>query len=208
MQKITVSRALVELKRFDERINQAIKSGVYSVIMENGKPLNNVLNSTKEARGKIQGSLDKVEELISNRNKIKSAVTYANATTKVVFLGKEMTVSDVIEHKSSVRFKEDYLREIVKQKRSSEGLIEKRTSDLEKVLNSLASEAIKTEKGLDATTQSYIDSRREKETPTMLDGEKLEKVIEALEKEIELINTELDYVLSEVNAKTEIEVNI
>ena len=110
-QTISVTRALAELKNINERINNAIQSGVFLGLTK-GKGSNKVMLGVGEVSSStatIQGSYDKVDSLIAQRQKIKAALVKSNAETTVSFQGREISVAEAIELKSTVSFKELYL---------------------------------------------------------------------------------------------------
>ena len=107
MQKISVTRALVELKRLDERIGKAISGGLFiarTVGRDTNKKVVGSSDSVAAVEKRIQGSFDKVTSLITNREKIKSALVMSNATTHVSIMGRNVTVAEAIELKSTVGF--------------------------------------------------------------------------------------------------------
>lgn len=98
-EKMTVHKALAELKLLDDRIEKAIAEGVYCVANKHsndkigGIPLDDYIKI-------MQGGYDKATDLINRRKAIKRAVVLSNAVTKVTVAGGEYTVAEAIEMKN------------------------------------------------------------------------------------------------------------
>lgn len=98
-EKLTIHRALSELKIIDSRISKAIDEGVF-------------VTANKHSNAKINGmtigglqsfmksSLESITSIITRKNAIKRAVDLSNATTKVTINGVEMTVVEAINLKN------------------------------------------------------------------------------------------------------------
>lgn len=95
-EKMTIHKALAELKIMDARIKGAINNVTYCIANKhsnekiNGVPLD-------EYKKNIQSGYDKVNELIKRRKALKRAVVLSNAVTKVDINGVEYTVAEAIE---------------------------------------------------------------------------------------------------------------
>lgn len=98
-EKMTVHKALAELKLLDDRITKAIQTNVYCLA---NKHSNNKVFGVEldEYIKTMQGGYDKVISLIARRKAIKKAVVLSNATTKVTIAGIEYTVAEAIEMKN------------------------------------------------------------------------------------------------------------
>ena len=81
-EKMTVHKALAELKVIGDRISSAISTGVYCrANKHSNEKVSGV--SVEDFKKQIQGSWDKANDLIKRRNAIKKAVVFSNAITKV-----------------------------------------------------------------------------------------------------------------------------
>lgn len=91
-EKMTVHKALAELKLLDERIRKAISEGIYCIANKhsNDKIGGVLLDDYIKI---MQGGYDKATDLISRRKAIKRAVVLSNAVTKVTVAGVEYTVA-------------------------------------------------------------------------------------------------------------------
>lgn len=211
--QISVTRALVELKRLDERIGKAISSGQFiarTVGRDTNKKIVGATDSVADMEKKIQGSFDKVGALILNRERVKSAIVMSNATTKVTILNKTISVAEAIELKSTVAFRKLYVSTLRMQLTNERNAVDKAAilldAEIETSLNTLYGAD---SKKIDAETmKSVSDVKKNQKEQTLLDAGKIEEKIAAVESDILNLTSELDFVLSESNARTTIEVEI
>lgn len=98
-EKMSVHKALCELKTLDARIQKSIQQAVF--VFAN-KHANTKISgvSVGEYSKEIESAYQSVTDLIARRDAIKRAVTLSNATVKVVIGGKEYTVAEAIEMKN------------------------------------------------------------------------------------------------------------
>lgn len=202
MEKMTIHRALTELKTLDDRIHAAIDGGIYitankrSNLKINGKTI-------EQHRSMIQGSYDKVKGLIERRNTIKAAIVESNAKTFVTVAGVKMTVAQAIERKTSIQYDEIFLEKlkasyytaVSRLNRENEELPHKLETYLQSVIGN-KDQAKKED--VDYHTKSFIE-RNEFE---LIDPMDLKEKIDKLETEIHNFKAEVDAVLSESNAIT------
>ena len=128
-EKMTIHKALAELKILDARIISAINGGTYCIAyMHSNEKIKGV--PVKEYEGVMQGYYDKATDLIKRRNAIKRAVVLSNATTKVSINGIEYTVAEAIEMKNhGVEFDEKMLSTLKKQYDKAQAEILKQNGD-------------------------------------------------------------------------------
>lgn len=213
MQKISVTRALVELKRLDERINKAITGGLYvarTVGRDTNKKVVGSSDSVTAVEQRIQGSFDKVTSLIANREKVKSALVMSNATTRVQVMGKSLTVAEAIELKSTVAFRTAYMTIMRQQLLQERAQVERANAALDAEIETSLNALYGTDRTkIDAETAKGVgDVKKSQKEVALLDPSKIESKIEAVEADILNLSSELDFVLSESNARTEIEVDL
>lgn len=206
-EKMTVHKALAELKLLDSRIEKVIAEGIYCVANKhsnekiNGIPLD-------EYTTLIQSRYDTANDLINRRKAIKKAVVLSNAVTKVNIADAEYTVAEAIEMKNhGVEF-------------------EKMLMDTMKKRYDMAQMQIKQENGkdLEARADAYVTAiygQKEGKTNAadiekvktdflrenqyeLVDPLKVLNNIEELEKKINDFMAEVDSALSVSNALTEI----
>ena len=212
MNKMSVTRALAELKRLDGRLNcMAIDQSIFvSVAVGRGdkQKVLGVSDTVQNVVSQIQSNRDRVNSMLEMRAKIKSAVIASNAATKVKLGAREMTVAEAIELKKSIDVKRNMLNTYRRQVIQANALVAKQNAALEAQIETNLATIYGNEKGkVDATMfEAIAKPQREQKEASLIDPIKINDLIKSLEEEISLVETELDFTLSEINAKTEIEV--
>ena len=211
-EKMTVHKALAELKTMDARIENAIRSATYVLAVKhsaekiNGKTVQNFKED-------MRSGYQKVTDLIARRDAMKRAVVLSNATTKVTIGGKEMTIAEAIEAKNhGMEFKSMLLRQMNSAYVTAQNELNRNGCEaLEKkaeqyVLAVIAAQPKDSKMSVDseamkALRKTYIENN----TYDLVDPMDIAKVIEALDAEINEFNAEVDAALSCSNALTVIE---
>ncbi|MBP7540123.1 MAG: hypothetical protein KA802_09245 [Saprospiraceae bacterium] len=206
VKKISVTRALAELKILDSRINTAITSGLFvAVTVGNAeKPHQRSEKDVTTLNSTIKSSFDSVNALIARRQALKSAVLQSNATTKVKINGTELTVAEAIDMKAIIEFKRDFLLRIkgqVVQATTAVQLLEAKMQDsIEKA--SIAVNGADKTKVDPAAYENVAGPIRRSHQPQVHSIHPIEEYSRTLEKEIEDFVIEVDFALSEVNSTT------
>ena len=208
-EKMTVHKALAELKIIDNRITNAINEGVFCIA---NKHSNNKIKgiSIEEYEQTIQGNYDKVVDLIKRRNAIKRAVVLSNAITKVNINNIEYTVAEAIDMKNhGIEFDDMLHSELKNQYQKAQSVIlHYNGDDLEKraeayVIGIYGSKEGKTNTDdFEKTKKDFIQSQ----TYELIDPIKISDKINSLEESISSFRAEVDAALSVSNAITTIEV--
>lgn len=99
-EKMTVHRALAELKTIDDRIAKAITSTTFS---RSNKHSNTKIDgkTIDEYKADVRSAFDSVNDLIRRRNAMKRAVVLSNATTMVTIGDETIPVAVAIEMKQN-----------------------------------------------------------------------------------------------------------
>lgn len=204
--KISIHRALTELKMLNHRIEAATNE--VSAVLANRKS-NSKINGVEmqEYEKQMQASYDKVVSLIDYRNRIKALVVESNAKTKVIVGREEMTVAEAIERKQSIQYEKELLEVMQQQYRSAVNTVAKENDALPAKLetylvNILGNKEKQSSEEVKLHTETFM-KRNEYE---LIDPMNVKKKIEALSNRIEEFESEVDAVLSESNATTFIEV--
>lgn len=207
--KITITRALRELKSLDARITETTSKLVAVDVRQNkykGKALNsNMLQDEFEKKAKSE--YESINELINNRKKIKAALMKANAMTMVTIAGEQLSIVEVIELKNTLPYLQTLRTKLVAQSSSVKNEMERARVSLDKQVETLVSNNTgkdrKADKeDFDRIAVPFIEAN----AAHMIDPLGVEAEIKKLDDKIRVINDEVDIVLSEVNAKTEIEI--
>lgn len=211
-EKMTIHKALAELKTMDDRINKAIRGTTYVLAVKhsaekiNGKT---VANFKEDMRSGYQ----KITDLIARRDAMKRAVVLSNATTKIKVGDKEYTVAEAIEMKNhGMEFRSALLYQMGSAYTTAQNDLTRNGGEaLEKkaeqyVLAVIAAQPKDSKMSVDSEAmkimrQQYIDNN----TYDLVDPMDIAKVIEALDTEINEFNAEVDAALSVSNALTVIE---
>lgn len=99
-EKMTVHRALAELKTIDDRIAKAITSTTFS--RSNKHSNTNIDGKTiDEYKADVHSTFDSINDLIRRRNAMKRAVVLSNATTMVTIGDETIPVAVAIEMKQN-----------------------------------------------------------------------------------------------------------
>lgn len=211
-EKMTIHKALAELKVIDNRINTAIHEGYY--VVANKHSNEKIQGMTiAEFRDRMKASHNKVMDLINRRNAMKRAVVMSNAITKIVVGDNEYTVAEAIEMKNhGMEFKDTYLRKLAYQNvaaineinNNSGDAIEKRAEQyVLSVIQAQPKDAKMTidSEAMQALRNDYIKNN----IYDLIDPLNVNNLIQNLTDEINEFNTEIDAALSCSNATTIIE---
>ena len=212
MNMMSVTRALAELKRLDDRLNRMTtdQSIFVSVAVGQGdkQKVLGVSDTVQNVVSQIQSNRDRVNSMIEQRAKIKAAVVASNAATKVKLGSREMTVAEAIELKKSIDVQRNMLATYRRQVIQANALVAKQNAALEAQIETNLATIYGNEKGkVDASMfEAIAKPQREQKEASLIDPIKINDLIKSLEDEISLVETELDFSLSEINAKTEIDI--
>lgn len=206
--KMTVHKALAELKTMDARITKAIEDCTFVIANKHsnsrikGKP---VTAFCDEAKSGYQS----VNDLIRRRDAIKRAVVLSNAVAKVMINGTEYTVAEAIEMKNhGVLYRQQLLDKLTEDdKRAQREADAHNGKDLETRADAYIQELFgKAEtKNLTEEVKKARADFIETQTYELVDPLDAHKEMARLEKEINDFMVEVDSALSVSNALTEIE---
>lgn len=207
MEKMTATKALVELKMLNKRITDKIESGLYvSVIRGEDKKTVQQMDLEK-ADAEIKASKQSVTALIARRNAIKTALVKANAEATVEVGGKTYTVAEAIERKNSIGYDVALLNKMKVQYSQAVQMVDahnlKVDMNMQGVLKSLGDA-----KTIDkASIETTVKSLRKLDECKLFDPINIKKAIDDLEGDIDKFKAEVDTALSVANATTTIEVS-
>lgn len=208
--KLTIHRALAELKILDARIQQGIGAIEPLAIAKKDSPIDGVYDVAeweKKATSKYQSAVD----LIDRQQRLKSAIMKSNATTVVIINKKEFVVIDAINHKIKAAHMTTLIQTL-KQRRAvalnkfellDESVNDKALNQMAILLNKETKDVSIDEKNENSIINTFIENNK----PHLIDPLKIDDLIEGLEDDLGNFITEVDAVLSESNATTFIEVD-
>lgn len=198
-EKISITRALSELKLLDKRINKLIENSIFIDYTINGK--------TSEDTYTPKEDLQAINDLIDRRKSIKSGIMMSNASTMVTIGGKEMTVIDAIEMKSSIVYKKMLRSKLHVQWNSTLADIQDINDNVEVRLDKLLQANFgKESKTKDSETEAISKPFLDRNRAVLSDEIGVKDVYNKLDDEIDKFESEVDFTLSESNSTTFIEV--
>lgn len=212
-ERMTIHKALSELKIIDDRITKAIYAGTY--VLANKHSNNKIHGMTvDEFKNDMKADFQKVSDLIARRNAIKRAVVASNAVTKVKIGDKEMTVATAIESKNhGMELKEVFKSYLERQYTAAKQELDKNSGDLlEKraenyVLSVIQAQPKDSKMTVDSDVMKNLRAQYIKDNAyDIIDPIDVKKVIEDLDNEISSFMTEVDAALSVSNALTVIDI--
>lgn len=204
-EKMTVHRALAELKTIDDRISKAIASTEFCIA---NKHINTKINGedVESFKSKVKDNYKSIKSLINRRNAMKRAVVLSNAITEVEINGIKYRVAEAIEMKNHgmenyIAFYEALRKSYGKAKAVVDfnSTLDKKADDYVIGLYGSKEKVVSAE--ADAARKAYIDAN----TYDIVDPIDVVKQYESLKEKIDMFNTEVDAALSVSNAITEIE---
>lgn len=209
-ERMTVHKALAELKLLDDRILKTIKSSVFCVA---NKHSNQKIGGVdlEEYKNSIYSGYDKAVSLIARRKAIKKAVVLSNAVTKVKIGGVEYTVAEAIEMKNHGIDFEGTLMDAMKMQYEKAMIVIKNENgnDLEERADKYVTAIYGQKEG--KSNGSDIEKVREdfliSNQYELVDPLGVLERIEELETWITSFLSEVDAALSVSNALTEIEIS-
>ena len=206
-EKMTVHKALAELKTLDDRINTAIGESVF--VRANRHNNTKIFGKTiEEFKADSAASLMSATALINRRNAMKRAVVLSNAVTKVEIGGVEYTVAEAIEMNNHGMENLVDLRDCLREQYSSvKRMVESENGDkLVKACENYIQATFGTKEkinnpDIEMAQKVYMTNN----TYDIVTGLDIEKVIKELTDRIDAFKAEVDSALSVSNALTVIE---
>lgn len=207
-EQMTVTRALAELKLLQSRIDKGVAgfTGI-DVFQRRSEGRAVKMNMPKdEFEKKARSSWESVNDLIMRRVAIKTALLRSNAETKVKIGGVEFSVIEAIERKNAIEFEKSLLRKMKANHTAIITSVEQARARLDDQVEKMILQNLGTDKKTDKEdferiAKPFIEANEY----NLIDPLELGKKIDALDESIDNFEAEVDFVLSESNAKTNID---
>ncbi len=201
---ISINRALSELKLVTKKIGQ--KQG--DLAIANGfridTPEDEITRFIESASAKIA----QVKGLIERRNILKQAIVMSNAKTMVKVAGKDLTVAEAIERKSSIELEKSFCKKLresyYNQKTGLENHNKKVGEDADKHAAKVL--AVDTEGNKGDGYTAIVDAYVKQNGGKLAAPQGIEKTIEDMQDTTDEFESDVDFILSESNIKTMIDV--
>lgn len=205
--EFTLTRALVELKLYDSKINKSIDElkpvnySVNNIVVEERKTPEEFINNYKS-------QMQSVEDLRKNKIALKNALMHANATTEVIIGGVKYTILQAINKKQEINIERSIVQKLRLSLLGASAKVNNINSNveanIENVINSKsASNGNQSKDYIQSVRNSY-----ENQKAKLVNDEEIQRLIEVKENEIETFLAEVDFALSEINAITKITVGL
>lgn len=194
---ITITRALVELKTLDARIKKAREGSVFITYQVRG-------NAKAEL---TPSNLQKVNDLMDYRKRLKGAIVQSNAKTQVNIDGETYSVAEAIERKNSIDYDRQLLAVMRQQWANAVNLVERHNINVQKKLDRLlevefGKDVKSNVENMERISESYLSNNKAELVDTM----DLKNKMDRLENSIMNFEKEVDLALSESNATTRVTV--
>ena len=197
---ISLTRALAEVNLIEKKMAKAVSESKVTVF--------DIRTLTKDDTDRAKNSQEadqaSFEELFNRRQRIKASIAKANVETKVKVEGKEYSIIELIDMKSSLEFKQRYYEEALNQLSRAEKEVESAELRVDKEVSNKVEAAFS---GKANTPKSFIEDLTEsykkmygKEIHTIFTRESLSETLDRVSD----MRSNIDMLLSEVNARTEI----
>lgn len=206
MEEITLTRALVELKSLNNKIDR-LSDQLMVVEVKKGDKIYLTNEDLKAFNKKAQASFQQLSDLIERYNNIKEKILNTNSTTKVEIAGKEYTIASAINRKNSIHMYQTFIERLKTNYNYARRSVEETNTEtkrrLDKMLEKELESSSKTNKEtIDSISKPFLAAN----TVELADPLGVENVIKIMEDDVENFLAEVDLTLSEVNAKTYITV--
>lgn len=201
---LTITRALVELKTLNSRINKIVDYTTFIMYKTKSKNCHYAEDDFKQS---VTSEFQSFNDLVARRDKIKNAIMMSNMTTMVDIAGKKMTVAQAVEFKTTIGYKTILLETLIKQRQQVTIETETHKQKVQAKIDDNVRIICGKDSKPDANViQTVSDGIAKGDPIEVFDPLNLDAVIKTLENEIEDFCANVDYALSESNALTKIEV--
>ena len=205
--EFTLTRALVELKLYDSKIEKAIKE-LKPVSYAINKIVVDYRQTKEEFLDNYKAQMQSVSDLRKNKTVLKNALMKANAETIVKIGDKEYTILEALNRKNDIRTEQLLISQLKNHLNNAIARTENIKNDIEanieKTINSRSSSSSNQSKDY---VQTIRDSYKD-QMPELVNADVIEKLITEKEAEITEFIAEVDFALSEINAITKIKVQL
>lgn len=203
---MTIHKGLAELKILDGRIKKEIQNGSYCAANKHSNDKSNGI-PIEDFKKSVQGTYDKVTDLINRRKAIKKAVVLSNAKTTVKIADVEYTVAEAIEMKNhGIELEALLINAMDKQYQQAQAEANRQNGNLEERADQYVTAIYGQKEG--KTNSADIDKVRkdflEANSYEIVDPINVPEKVEELRQKIDAFMADVDSALSVSNALTEI----
>lgn len=207
---MTITRALTELKHIRDKLETRYEQPDLVLVGLYQERKNQILHTSltkEEFETKTKSLIDSTLDLLARRDKIKSAIIKSNASTYVTIGDQKLTVAEAIALKQTLPLHKEFLDELKRQYNHALTTADQSRRELEEKIekmleNNLGGNKKTSSEDYNNIAKPFIEANEIK----IYDPANIKALIERLEEQISEFESEVDFVLSESNAKTEIEI--
>lgn len=208
MERISITRALVEKKRLNDRISREITKIKPITILVGNSSIPVGYKSIQDYEDKVKSHFQSISDLCDRRCKITQAIALSNATTTIQFDNETLTVAEALERKN---YYNTTVSNLIERLRSINASSETQFIKIEVEEKAKADREFETFVGRDKSiqegeaqaTRKIIDSRHEVK---YIDPLNLKKTIDEMVQNCNHFLENIDILLTESNSKTMIEI--
>lgn len=207
---MSITKALAKVKNINKKLNDLQLVKVAVVSQGNSSKLIEApgLGSKEEFLQNSKGYLDQVNDLISQRQKLKFAIAKANSEAKVKIGNKEYTIIEAIDNKdillTKIELYDTYLRQFAIADDFVQRQEDKIASQVESLAKAAAGSSAQQRKDTTESLEASVRLLYEGKIVSNYSREQILKLKSEAEEEL----NETDMVLSEINSRTDIEVDL
>lgn len=202
-EKMTLHRALMELKLLGSKIKKGVDTLVVVGVQQKGKKVNS-LYDLEEFNKQAKADYQSITDLITRREKIKAAIVQANSTIKVKIGEKEYTLADAINFKAVVVIKQELLGRLSQQFKLAAGDLNKKNEEIKaqavRITEITLGKSVDKNNAKDTDVLATMDQFITNNNWSLVDPVGIEQTIKNLENEVLTFMADVDAVLSEANA--------
>lgn len=214
VEKMTLTRALAEAKAIDGKLDRVLQTSVFVTIAQGQAERRKTANpqlagkTVAETEASIKSNFQSAGDLIKRYQAIKKAIIKTNAETTVTISGTVMTIAEAIERKSSINLEKKFLVALRQQQVANTQAVDQLNNRLNDTIEKGVTQLYGSDRAKITDEQIKVvnDAKKQDFEPTLIDPIGISAVIENMLNQIEKFDLEVNFSLSEINAKTEIEV--
>lgn len=199
MSKLSLHRVIAEIKHLEEKMK--IAQAVVGLASKKDGIVGTV--SKEVFQSESQGVVDQFVANLNRLRKLKSVRNIANATTKVVINGREMTIDEAIIHKVTAEYIRVFINSIKHQLNTAAVEVNKASLEVENKIEAQVAVIGGSTKKVSDEELKNIRALFERSTgKEIVIGKNVESFVKTASDELENFLVEVDYALSEINAST------
>lgn len=209
MEKLTITRALKELKLLESRINKKINdfNPVALTQKKQGDLVIGLYKTIKDFEKDTKSEYESINALINRRRLLKQKIATSNATTVVKVVGEKMTIIEALEAKTVAGHKKLLMNKLKNSLVARNAEIDKHNKSLEEDLHKMVVANTGKDRKIDSEDYKRIaDPFWEANKLSKIDPVDSEVELKKIEDYLEKFEQDIDIVLSESNSRTEIEI--